>query len=177
MLQMTEGTGRARVAVIGPGPAGLTSAKHLLQEGLDPIVLEQSDDLGGQWHTSAPHSGVWPGMRTNTSRTTTAFSDFPLAPSVAMFPRAEDVHAYLREYAAHFGVRNGFEPGPGWRRSHAHPEAGTFAGSRTASNARSASPVLSWPAVGIGSLGTRPRPGSRARGRGTRQALIRLLGA
>lgn len=104
MMEMATATGGRAVAVIGAGPAGLTAAKHLLEEGFDPIVFEQSDDLGGQWHARAAHSGVWPGMRANTSRTTTAFSDFPPAPAGAMFPRAEDVHAYLHAYAAHFGV-------------------------------------------------------------------------
>src|SRR4051812_25174842 len=99
-------TGDGRIAIVGGGPAGLTAAKHLLEEGFDPFVLEQSDDIGGQWHVASPHSAVWPGMRTNSSRTTTAFSDLPHAPSVAMFPRAEDIHAYLREYAEHFGVRD-----------------------------------------------------------------------
>jgi cation diffusion facilitator CzcD-associated flavoprotein CzcO len=106
MLNTTDTTGDHRVAVIGAGPAGLTTAKHLLEAGLEPTVFEQSDDLGGQWHTTSPHSAVWPGMRTNTSRTTTAFSDFPPPPSGAMFPRAEEVHAYLHEYTAHFGVRD-----------------------------------------------------------------------
>jgi dimethylaniline monooxygenase (N-oxide forming) len=95
-----------RVAVIGAGPAGVVAAKHLLEAGFEPIVFEQSDDLGGQWQTRARSSGIWPGMRTNTSRTTTAFSDFPLPPSAAMFPRAETIHAYLHEYAEHFGVRD-----------------------------------------------------------------------
>ena len=104
-LNMTNAVSNQRVAVIGAGPAGLVAAKHLLEEGFAPVVLEQSDDLGGQWHASASHSAIWPGMHTNTSRTTTAFSDFPLAPS-AMFPRAEDIHAYLQEYAGHFGVRD-----------------------------------------------------------------------
>jgi cation diffusion facilitator CzcD-associated flavoprotein CzcO len=92
------------VAVIGAGPAGLTAAKHLLEHGLQPVVLEASDDLGGQWHRTAEHSGIWEGMRTNTSKTMTAFSDFPPPESLPMFPRSEEVHDYLRAYASHFGV-------------------------------------------------------------------------
>jgi dimethylaniline monooxygenase (N-oxide forming) len=93
-----------RIAVIGAGPAGLTAAKHLLEQGFEPVVLERSDDLGGQWHAAAPHSGVWDGMRTNTSKTMTAFSDFPPAASLPMFPRATQIHDYLRAYAERFGV-------------------------------------------------------------------------
>ncbi len=66
---------KSRVAVIGAGPGGVVAAKHLIEAGISPTVFEASDDLGGQWYVSAPHSGVWPGMRTNTSRAMTAFSD------------------------------------------------------------------------------------------------------
>ena len=66
----------ARVAIVGAGPSGLVAAKHALQAGFDVAVFEASDHLGGQWHTTAAHSGVWPGMHTNTSRAMTAFSDF-----------------------------------------------------------------------------------------------------
>ena len=104
MNYLTGAIGPGPVAVIGAGPSGLTAAKHLIEHGLEPIVLERADDLGGQWNAGSPYSGVWPGMRANTSRTTTAFSDFPLGPAVATFPRADQVHSYLREYAEHFGV-------------------------------------------------------------------------
>ena len=43
----------ARVAVIGAGPSGLVAAKHALEAGFDVTVFEASDDLGGQWHTTA----------------------------------------------------------------------------------------------------------------------------
>jgi dimethylaniline monooxygenase (N-oxide forming) len=94
----------ARVAIVGAGPSGLTAAKHALQAGFDVTVFEASDDLGGQWHTTAAHSGVWPGMRTNTSRAMTAFSDFPAPAEYPLHPAAEQIHAYLRAYAGHFGV-------------------------------------------------------------------------
>jgi hypothetical protein len=94
----------ARVAVIGAGPGGLVAAKYAIEAGFDTTVFEASDDLGGQWHTTASHSGVWPRMRTNTSRAMTAFSDFPAPVDHPLHPAAEQVHAYLRAYARKFGV-------------------------------------------------------------------------
>ena len=89
---------------MGAGPSGLVAAKHALQAGFDVTVFEASDDLGGQWHTTAAHSGVWPGMHTNTSRAMTAFSDFAAPADHPLHPAAEQIHAYLRAYAQHFGV-------------------------------------------------------------------------
>jgi hypothetical protein len=94
----------ARVAVIGAGPGGLVAAKYAIDAGFDTTVFEASGDLGGQWHTTASHSGVWPGMHTNTSRAMTAFSDFPAPVDHPLHPAAEQIHAYLRAYARNFGV-------------------------------------------------------------------------
>ena len=94
----------ARVAVIGAGPGGLVTAKHALEAGFDVTVLEASEHLGGQWCSTAVHSGIWPGMRTNTSRAMTAFSDFPCAPEVALHPYADQVRGYLERYADWSGV-------------------------------------------------------------------------
>jgi dimethylaniline monooxygenase (N-oxide forming) len=111
----------AQVAVIGAGPSGLVAAKHALQAGFDVTVFEASDAVGGQWHTSAAHSGVWPGMRTNTSRAMTAFSDFPAPADHALHPLATQVQAYLEAYARDFGVTGRIRFGtraadvrPGW---------------------------------------------------------------
>ena len=84
-------------------------------------VFEASDELGGQWHTTAPHSGVWPGMHTNTSRAMTAFSDFPAPDDHPLHPAAEQIHAYLAGYARTFGIYEHIRFGtrvddlrPGW---------------------------------------------------------------
>ena len=92
------------MAIVGAGPSGLVTAKHALEADFDVTVFEASDDVGGQWHTRAPHSGIWPGMRTNTSRAMTAFSDFPAPAEHPLHPAAPQVHAYLCDYARHFGV-------------------------------------------------------------------------
>jgi hypothetical protein len=109
------------VAVIGAGPGGLLAAKHAIEAGFEVIVFEAADDLGGQWYSTAPHSGVWPGMHTNTSRAMTAFSDFPAPADHPLHPAAEQVHAYLRAYARRFSVTERIRFGarvshlrPGW---------------------------------------------------------------
>ncbi len=112
----------ARVAVIGAGPGGLVAAKHAIQAGFAVSVFEASDDLGGQWHSRGEHSGIWPGMRTNTSRAMTAFSDYAPPATWQLHPTAEQVHEYLRAYAMAFDVRNRIRLQtrveslePGWR--------------------------------------------------------------
>jgi len=90
-----------RVAVIGAGIAGLVTAKVLLHDGFDVVVLEKEDALGGTW---APARG-YPGLRTNNSKYTYAFSDYPYPAAVDAFPVADDVRAYLNGYADHFHIR------------------------------------------------------------------------
>jgi dimethylaniline monooxygenase (N-oxide forming) len=117
-VRLREG---ARVAVIGAGPSGIVAAKHLLEAGFDVSVLEAGDTLGGQWNTTGAHSGVWPGMHTNTSRAMTAFSDFPAPAEHPLHPAAEQILAYLETYARTFGVIDHIRFGtrvvdvrPGW---------------------------------------------------------------
>jgi cation diffusion facilitator CzcD-associated flavoprotein CzcO len=94
----------ARIAVIGGGPAGIATAKELIERGFAVQVIEASGDLGGQWNTGAPHSGIWPGMRTNSSGAMTRFAQRPTPGHWPLYPTAEQVAAELRAYAAHHGV-------------------------------------------------------------------------
>ena len=100
-MRLREG---ARVAIIGAGPSGLAAAKHALEAGFDVTVFEASGAVGGQWQTTASHSGVWPGMRTNTSRVLTRFSDLPHESGLATYPTNEEMLAYFKRYAGGFGV-------------------------------------------------------------------------
>ena len=100
--------GRRRVAVIGAGVSGLAAAKCLLDEGLEPVVYEQASQIGGLWNydEALPYGGgvMYRSLRTNTSRHTLAFSDFPLPETTADFPSHREVLQYLHDYAAHFGL-------------------------------------------------------------------------
>jgi dimethylaniline monooxygenase (N-oxide forming) len=74
------------VAIVGAGPAGLAAARFLAKEGFEPVLFEQGDCLGGQWSGDARYSGVWPSMRTNTSRVMTCLSDLRHEPHTPVYP-------------------------------------------------------------------------------------------
>ena len=92
------------VAVIGAGPAGLVTARWLSSYGFAPVLFEAADRPGGQWNGASPMSGTWRGMRTNTSRVMTRFSDLDHLPGTPIYPTREDMHAYLERYAEQFGL-------------------------------------------------------------------------
>ncbi|XP_020189185.1 probable flavin-containing monooxygenase 1 [Aegilops tauschii subsp. strangulata] len=90
---------RKRVAIVGAGASGLAACKHALERGLQPVVFESSDAIGGVWARALAST------RLQTPRTLYEFSDFPWPPEVAqVFPDHAQATAYLRSYAARFGV-------------------------------------------------------------------------
>lgn len=92
-----------RVAVIGAGAAGLTSARWLMDAGLEPAVFERTGAVGGLWR---PDTGLaYPSLRTNTSKQKTAFSDLPFEAALPDHPSRDQVLAYLERYADVTGVR------------------------------------------------------------------------
>ena len=92
------------VAIIGGGPAGLVAARFLKKHGFDPVVFEAAAAVGGQWNVASPVSAVWPGMRTNTSRVLTAFSDLDPPLGTNVYPSHVDMLAYLQRYAETVGL-------------------------------------------------------------------------
>src|ERR1700733_3429048 len=92
------------VAVIGGGPAGLVAARFLKLHGFEPVIFEAAAAVGGQWNVASPASAVWPGMRTNTSRVLTAFSDLDHPAGTNVYPGQFDMLAYLQQYAEKGGL-------------------------------------------------------------------------
>ncbi len=82
----------ANVAIIGAGPGGLVAARYLQNHGFVCTILEQSGDIGGQWNARSTHSGVWPAMRTNTSRVLTCFSDLRHGAAKMLLPSERSLH-------------------------------------------------------------------------------------
>lgn len=88
------------VAVIGAGLSGLVAAKCLAQAGLLPTVFDRRPWTGGMW--SGASDATYRSLRTNLSRHTCCFSDFPWPSDAPLFPSANEMSDYLEGYAAAF---------------------------------------------------------------------------
>ncbi|NWW67779.1 FMO4 monooxygenase, partial [Ifrita kowaldi] len=97
-----------RVAVIGAGVGGLVSVKCCLDEGLEPICFESSEDIGGVWRytdsTDDSRVSVYRSIITNTSKEMSCFSDFPYPEDFPSYLPHSLVLEYLRMYAQHFDL-------------------------------------------------------------------------
>ena len=89
----------ARIAVIGAGPAARRGEARARGRVRRRRCSRRATTSAASGTRRAAHSGVWPGMHTNTSRAMTAFSDFPAPAEHPLHPAAEQIHAYLRAYA------------------------------------------------------------------------------
>jgi len=89
-----------RVAIIGAGLAGLTTAKVLLQAGHDVEVFDRTPDVGGVWSRTRRY----PGLTTQSPKAQYSFSDFPMPGHFPEWPTGAQVQEYLADYADEFGV-------------------------------------------------------------------------
>ena len=109
------------VMIIGAGSSGLSAAYHLLQKGLQPILLDAAPSAGASWHKRHPQLSL------NTHRIYSGLPGMPIHRSKGTFVTRDDYIAYLEEYACwleqHFHASLFFntsvervEPaGPYWR--------------------------------------------------------------
>ena len=97
-----------RVLIIGAGCSGLAAIKSCLDEGLEPVCLERSSDIGGLWNYKdndvTGNAGIYRSLVINTSKEMMMFSDFPPPENFPPFLTHEKVLEYFRLYADHFGL-------------------------------------------------------------------------
>ncbi|CAH8389612.1 unnamed protein product [Eruca vesicaria subsp. sativa] len=112
------------VCVIGAGPSGLVSARELKKEGHKVVVMEQNNDVGGQWlyqpnveqedplgktKSLKVHSSIYSSLRLISPREVMGFSDFPFTVKegrdTRRFPGHEELWLYLKDFCEVFGLR------------------------------------------------------------------------
>jgi cation diffusion facilitator CzcD-associated flavoprotein CzcO len=136
-----------RVLVIGAGFAGLGTSIALQREGIDHVVLERADDLGGTWRDNR-----YPGCKCDVPSHLYSFS-FALNPDwSSTYSSQAEIWDYLRRCAQGFGVlpriRFGVEVREAcWDERAQRWEVETSAGRWTADVVVAATGGLSVPAV------------------------------
>lgn len=95
-----------RAAVIGAGPSGIAAARALIEEGITPVVFEQGERIGGNWvfRPEVGHSSVYRTTHIISSKTWSAFEDFPMPDDYPDYPSHTQLAAYFEAYARRFGV-------------------------------------------------------------------------
>ncbi|XP_023284966.1 dimethylaniline monooxygenase [N-oxide-forming] 2-like [Seriola lalandi dorsalis] len=95
-----------RVAVIGAGSSGLACVKICVDEGLEPVCFESSDDIGGLWRfkesPEAERSSIYRSLVVNTSKEMMCFSDFPMPAYFPNYMHNSQLLQYFTLYAEHF---------------------------------------------------------------------------
>ena len=92
------------VCIIGAGWSGIYACKFALENGMNPIVLEKREDIGGVWNYS-DHQDTTTVMKStisSSSRIVTEASDFFMDESVGEFMHHDEIIKYLRDYIKNF---------------------------------------------------------------------------
>ena len=89
-----------RVAVIGAGMSGLAVAYRLLQAGIDFVVFERNDDVGGVWLEND-----YPGCRLDTSNFCYSYSFLQRDDWPHQFSRGPEIREYFQRASQQLGLR------------------------------------------------------------------------
>lgn len=97
-----------RVAIIGAGCSGFTTAKRLQDYGIPFDIFEASDDIGGNWYFNNPNgmSACYKSLHIDTSKYRLAFEDFPVPDEWPDYPHHAQLLQYFHDYVDHFGLRS-----------------------------------------------------------------------
>ena len=96
--------------VIGAGPSGLTALKNLLACGIEAECLEREAGVGGNWRFGAASSRVFASTRLISSKSLTAYTDFPMPRHWPAYPDHARCLEYLERYAERFGLVSRIRP-------------------------------------------------------------------
>lgn len=89
-----------RVVVVGAGFGGIGMGIRLRQAGIsDFVVLEAADDVGGTWRDN-----TYPGCACDVPAALYSLSFAPWTGWTRRYPARAEIHAYLRDCVARFGL-------------------------------------------------------------------------
>jgi putative flavoprotein involved in K+ transport len=88
-----------RVVIVGAGAAGLSTAAALTRRGVDALVLDRSDRIGGSW------AARYERLHLHTIRRFSGLAHHGIPSRYPRYLSKDEYAAYLGEYAERFGLR------------------------------------------------------------------------
>jgi len=95
-----------KICIIGAGPSGLTALKNCLEAGLEAMVFEKNDEVGGNWvfNSKTGHSSVYNNTHIISSKIWSEYEDFPMPDDYPDYPNHQKIQQYFASYAKHFDL-------------------------------------------------------------------------
>jgi cation diffusion facilitator CzcD-associated flavoprotein CzcO len=88
-----------RVVIVGAGLSGLTAAYYLRERGIDPLLLDRAEVVGGSWRARHPQLSL------NTHRSVSHLPGFKYPAKTSAFPKRDDVVRHLEDFARQHAFR------------------------------------------------------------------------
>ncbi|MGH8239315.1 MAG: amino acid permease, partial [Steroidobacteraceae bacterium] len=96
-----------RQCIVGAGPSGLLAARACKLEGIPYDHFERHADVGGIWDIDNPGSSMYESAHFISSKYTSGFFGFPMPQDYPDYPGHRQLHAYIRDFADVYGLREG----------------------------------------------------------------------
>lgn len=93
-----------KMLVIGAGAVGLGMAQALKNRGIPYDQVDAAKEIGGNWANR-----IYRTAHIISSKKTTGYADYPMPEAYPDFPSADQMLAYLRDYAEHFRLEDNIE--------------------------------------------------------------------
>ncbi|HEY2084818.1 MAG TPA: NAD(P)/FAD-dependent oxidoreductase, partial [Mycobacterium sp.] len=104
---------RTRAVIIGTGFAGLGMAIALQRQGVDFVIVEKADDVGGTWRDNS-----YPGCACDVPSHLYSFSFEPKASWSKLFSPQPEILDYLKDVTEKYGLRRYIRFGQKVSRAH-----------------------------------------------------------
>jgi cation diffusion facilitator CzcD-associated flavoprotein CzcO len=116
-----------RYCIIGAGPSGLATARAFAEAGISFDILERNRDVGGIWDMANERTPMYESAHFISSRTQSAFDDFPMPESYPDYPGWRQIRDYIRSFAERYKLKERVEFGVDVRRvAPAHDSPGVW---------------------------------------------------